>query len=136
MPFQQTPYNGDTIPNDFLGTPGAIPADGDLLAMIAPFLPEPEAGNLLPKEGPKTSCSTKGAPRPSPKFKTPTNRPQLPPKDIPPGWRVREMPPTDNYPNGYWRLEKPMDNGGWQGIDPSTMRPGTQAETHVPLPLE
>jgi len=44
------------------------------------------------------------------------------------------MPPTADYPNGYWRLEKPMPNGGWQGIDPSTMKPGTQCETHVPLP--
>lgn len=44
------------------------------------------------------------------------------------------MPPTEQYPNGYWRLEKPMANGGWQGIDPSTMKPGGRAETHIPLP--
>ena len=38
------------------------------------------------------------------------------------------------YPNGYWRLEKSMDNGGWQGVDPSTMKPGGHSETHVPFP--
>jgi RHS repeat-associated protein len=76
----------------------------------------------------------KSPPRTSPKFQTPTNPPQLPPESIPAGWRVRQMPPTEQYPNGYWRLEKPMANGGWQGIDPSTMKSGTQAQTHVPLP--
>ena len=62
-----------------------------------------------------------GVPKTSKNFKTPTNTPQLPPSQIPPGWRVREMPPSPDYPNGYWRLEKPVGNGGWQGIDPSTM---------------
>lgn len=38
------------------------------------------------------------------------------------------------YPSGYWRLEKPMSNGGWQGINPATMKPGSQPETHVPFP--
>lgn len=75
-----------------------------------------------------------GGPKPSPNFQEPTNLPQLPPENIPDGWRVREMPPTPQYPNGYWRLEKPMDNGGWQGINPATMKPGTQPETHVPFP--
>lgn len=75
-----------------------------------------------------------GGPKSSPNFKPPTNSPQLPPTEIPMGWRVREMPPTPDYPTGYWRLEKPMGNGGWQGIDPSTMKPGSQPETHVPFP--
>ena len=73
-------------------------------------------------------------PKPTPNFKPPTNPAQLPLKEFPPGWRVREMPPTQQYPNGYWRLEKPMPQGGWQGIDPSTMKPGAQCNTHVPLP--
>jgi RHS repeat-associated protein len=38
--------------------------------------------------------------KPSPKFKTPTNPPQLPPIDIPSGWRVRDMPPNAQYPDG------------------------------------
>jgi RHS repeat-associated protein len=80
-----------------------------------------------------TTSPTSG-PKPSPKFVPPTNPPQVPPSSIPPGWRVRSMPPTQQYPNGYWRLEKPMPGGGWQGIDPSTMKPGTQPQTHVEWP--
>jgi RHS repeat-associated protein len=77
-----------------------------------------------------------GAPRPPKNFQQPTNPPQepMPESQIPAGWRVRTGLPTENYPNGYWRLEKPMNDGGWQGIDPSTMRPGGPAETHIPLP--
>jgi RHS repeat-associated protein len=75
-----------------------------------------------------------GGPKPSPNFRPPTNPPQPPPKSVPPGWRVRVMPPTSQYPKGYWRLEKPMPNGGWQGINPATMKPGPQWETHIPLP--
>jgi len=44
------------------------------------------------------------------------------------------MGPNSNYPNGYWRLEKPMGNGGWQGINPSTGKPGPEWETHIPFP--
>ncbi|WP_291797094.1 hypothetical protein [Cellulomonas sp.] len=80
------------------------------------------------------AAAVNGVPKTSPNFKPPTNAPQSPPSEIPAGWRVREMPPTSDYPNGYWRLEKPMGNGGWQGIDPSTMKPGTKPETHVPFP--
>jgi len=80
------------------------------------------------------ACGPKGPPKPSPKFEAPTNPPQLPPRTVPSGWRVREMGPTEQYPNGYWKLEKPMKDGSWQPIDPFTMKPGTRPETHVPLP--
>ena len=107
----------------------------------SPRWPQPPGDKKSPPQSPdgKTDCEspvTAGTPKPSPKFKTPTNPPQEPiaPERVPPGWRVRVMPPTEQYPNGYWRLEKPMPNGGWQGIDPSTMKPGPQPTTHVPLP--
>jgi len=48
--------------------------------------------------------------------------------------KAGEMSPTTQYPNGYWKLEKPMSNGGWQPINPSNMKPGTRPETHIPLP--
>jgi hypothetical protein len=92
-------------------------------------LSDPDGDTKAPVEG-----LTKGPPKPSPKFEPPTNPPQLPPTEIPEGLRVRTMPPTEQYPNGYWKLEKPLDNGGWQGIDPSTMKPGAHPQTHVPLP--
>jgi RHS repeat-associated protein len=81
------------------------------------------------------------APKPTPRvvpapknWKPSVHQPQQPPGNIPPGWRVRPMPPNSLYPNGYWRLEKPMGNGGWQGINPSTGKPGPQWETHIPFP--
>jgi len=36
--------------------------------------------------------------------------------------------------NGYWKLEKPMKDGSWQPINPSTMKPGTRPETHIKFP--
>jgi hypothetical protein len=78
--------------------------------------------------------SNNGIPRPTPKFRTPTNPPQLPPSTVPKGMNIRIMRPTQQYPNGYWRMEKPMPQGGSQGINPATMRPGSQHETHIPLP--
>ncbi len=77
---------------------------------------------------------TKGAPKPSPKFQTPTNKPQLPPEQIPPGWKVWESRVTEQYPDKYWKLLKPMKDGSWQPINPSTMKPGPRPETHVPFP--
>ena len=76
----------------------------------------------------------KGKPKPTPNFKTPTNLAQQPPMKIPAGWRIRQMTKTEQYPNGYWKLEKPLPGGHWQPIDPSTMKPGTRWETHIPLP--
>ncbi len=76
----------------------------------------------------------KGTPRPTPNFTAPTHAPQAPMINPPAGLKVRIMPPTQQYPNGYWVLEKPMPQGGYQKINPTTMRPGTRAETHIPLP--
>jgi RHS repeat-associated protein len=87
----------------------------------------------LSKNSLKNLSKTAG-PKPSPKFKTPTNPPQLPPKETPENLTLRIEKPTEQYPNGYWRLEKSMPQGGSQGIDPSTLKPGAQHETHVPLP--
>jgi RHS repeat-associated protein len=78
-----------------------------------------------------------GGPRPSPNFVEPTNAAQLPPSDLPSGYSVRVMPPTDQYPDGYW-VET---NETGQFVDPSTGRPPSNVSravarsmTHVPLP--
>ena len=41
--------------------------------------------------------------------------------------------PTQQYPHGYWKIEK-FDGKGWQRLDPRTMKPGTHPDSHVPLP--
>jgi hypothetical protein len=67
----------------------------------------------------------------------PTNPPQLPPDpdSLPPDHYVRFGPPSDLYPDGYFVIQKQLDNGYLQPIDPSTMKPGkNMGETHVPLP--
>jgi len=73
--------------------------------------------------------------KPTPNFVPPTHPPQLPPSVVPDGLNLRVMPPTQQYPAGYWRLEKPMPQGKPQGINPSTMQPGPHFETHIPLPF-
>jgi RHS repeat-associated protein len=73
-------------------------------------------------------------PRPTPHFETPTNPPQLPPRIVAPGFRVRRMPPTAQYPHGYWVLEGLMPDGIWHRINPRTMRPGPHPDTHIPFP--
>jgi hypothetical protein len=75
-----------------------------------------------------------GKPKSTPKFEPPTNPPQLPPTEVPPGHRIRQMPPTEQYPNGYWKIEKQLPDGHWQPIDPSTGKPGGRPQTHIPLP--
>jgi hypothetical protein len=82
MPFQQTPYNGNTIPNDFLPNSGVTPSDSDFLPFILPEIPAVSRaldaagdalGNLgkdaLDKMGlgkPKVSCPTKALPKVDP----------------------------------------------------------------------
>lgn len=99
---------------------------GDLIAALnfALSVPPPEEEIIIRASAPR-----------SPKVWDPiTNEPQYPPRYLPPGWRVRKMPGTRDYPNGYWRLEKQMKNGGWQAIDPATGKPGSPGETHIPMP--
>lgn len=112
----------------FVNTTVAV---ASLYPLTAPFA---RALNLYRAKQAICEPATASSPKPAKNFVEPTNAPQSPPLNIPAGWRLRIMPATKQYPNGYWRLEKPMTNGGWQGINPNTMKPGTQAETHIPLP--
>jgi hypothetical protein len=97
----------------------------------------------LPFKGePAVAASGAGLPKQLPKqpktFLPLTNPPQLPPKTLPPGYNLRTEPPSGLYPNGYWKIEKQMPNGGRQPIDPSTFpkpKPGKGThDTHVEFP--
>ena len=78
---------------------------------------------------------TMGGPKPSPNFKAPTNPPQLPPAQMPPGFKVLRQQPTQQYPNGSWKILKDMGpNSKGQRINPATMKPGPHPDTHIEFP--
>ena len=96
-----------------------------------------EAARLKALKGGPDESGAGGAPKPTPNFIEPTNPPQQPPTELPPGHSVRVMPPTEQYPDGYWV----QYNEGGQRVDPSTgkppsnvTRPVARSQTHVPLP--
>jgi len=89
------------------------------------------------KRNPFNPFAAAGPPKPAQNFQKPTNPPQNPPNQLPPGHTVRMGPKTQQYPDGYWR----QYNANGQPVNPATGKPPSnctrsefQAQTHVPLP--
>jgi RHS repeat-associated protein len=120
----------DMVAMKFAGGLSGVPTVEPPPAPVKPVIQKPTVVTTTPPPVPPVKSTT---PAPALNFKAPTNPPQVP-IVAPKGYTVRVMQPTEQYPTGYWRLEKPMPQGGAQGIDPRTMKPGPQWDTHVPLP--
>jgi RHS repeat-associated protein len=89
------------------------------------------------QQGAVDTSPIQSGPKPAPNFFPPTNAPQAPPTTLPDGHSVRVMPPTAQYPNGYWvqtnRYGQPINIS--TGKPPGNVTRGeARAQTHVPLP--
>jgi hypothetical protein len=132
-------WQTDPIPLAYEVNPGIyleMPQPGPGQELYGPW-PQPvgpQANPTAPRAGqPATAVAPTTGPKPSPNFVKPTNPPQHPPASIPFGTRIFRGKPTQQYPNGYWKIEK-FDGQGWQRLDPRTMKPGPHPDTHIPFP--
>ncbi|WP_338426905.1 RHS repeat domain-containing protein [Sphingopyxis kveilinensis] len=147
-PINNTDPNGTDCGSLIQGAVGGNCSGGSILEMLGggrydwstnQLDRSVNAGNR--GDGGRYSSPAAGQPKPPQQVIEPTNPPQLPPRNPPPGTSVRVGAPSEIYPNGYWKLEKQLSNGSKQPLDISTGKPPgnmssaeTRARTHVPLP--